>query len=125
MANVSRFIRIDVRVLDNDLARLCGKRTKTAAPYGSGPVQENIDISCAGNLHLFDTIDFSGPRDQFSGNDPWRLLDLACQFERNRTGQFAKLNLRSLIENHVWGIDTPQRTDRGSKHLLHTCLNVQ
>ena len=118
MANVGRFIGVDVRVFDNNLARVRGKSTKAATAYGSGPVQENVDISCARHLHPFDTVDLSGPRDQFLGNHPRGLLDLPRQFERDRSREFAKLNFRSLIENHFRGVDIPLRPDGAPKRVL-------
>ncbi len=104
VADVGRLVRVDVRVLDDDLLFL-GDEPRPAdipeeAPEIFAPVEEEVDEAGPGDLDLEDAVEPGEEPGRLLGDRPGRLLELFRELEGKGEGQVphALVRRRSDLE---------------------------
>ena len=114
MADVGRLVRVDVGVLDDDLALIGTEVRPPGQAHGlgqdRGPVQPEVEKTSAGDLGLDDALDRRQQGSGLQGDGPRRLPERLGQSEREGQGQVAHLRIgrRGHLELPEIGIHGPQ-----------------
>ena len=118
MADMSCLVRVDVRVLDDNLAVRLRKPLESARPElvhraseRPRPVEEEVDVARPGDLDSLNPIDLKPGRELF-GNRPRSFLQLLGKSETQGRRQFAEFDVRCLVEDDFGSLDVPQMADR-------------
>ena len=125
MADMRSFVRIDIRVFDDNLSVIAWIPAQTAPPDNGRAIEKKVDVACTGSFHAFDAVNFAGAHDQFFCNRTRRTLQRTREFESDGCGQFAVFDFGSLIQNDVGRLYVPLGPDCGSEHVLQARLEVQ
>ena len=108
MADVRGLVGIDAGVLDQRMSR-----DLQMGPTGSAssawmrhsrmrPIESRIDVPGAGDFESGESVDRAQRGHDLLRDDLRRLAQLARQFERDRCGQFAELQLRRNLQRECF-----------------------
>ncbi len=124
MADVRRFVGIDVGVLDDDLAAGNGGRGICAGQQRRGigaAIEADIDVAVAGDFHRGDAGNLSDCRDEIRGDFLRRLLQTLRELKRDGDGDLAEGSLTRLLQSEI-GIDAELRAEAVAKRRMNLLL---
>ena len=109
MADVGGLVRVDVGVLDDDLALFGSERGPAGDAHGLGHggalVEPEVEEPAAGDLGLDDAFDRRQQGSRLLSDDAGRLPELLGQLEREGQGQVAHARVRRRGHVELFGLD--------------------
>src|SRR5262249_31609831 len=111
------FVRIDIRVLDDDFPFVTANFAHATAPARRGSIEKEVDVPVSRYFHPVDSIDLPELRDQLFRNRARSLLQLALELESRRRGQFPEIDFWSLVQDDFRRFDVPLRPNSRTKRV--------
>src|SRR4030095_12297561 len=105
MSNMRRLVRIDVGVLEDDLAAgsgFCrGIASQEELLEERAALKEDVDIAGARDLNFGNAFDFANRVDNLGGHLSWRLAHHFGQLKAERKGKVTHLGFRGLFNDQL------------------------